>query len=234
METENIIQKPGLYIIATPIGNLKDITIRALEILKLCDLVLAEDTRKSKILFQKYEIHTPLKSFRIHNLKEDIQYCIKQLLESKAIGFITDAGTPGISDPVSHLIRTIRENSLNIPIIPVPGPSALTTALSITGWKANPTLFLGFLSNKKIKRQKTLEQYKNFEGCIVIYESVHRIYHLLQDIFSLYPERKILIAREMTKKFEQYIILNKKEFELNSLPVIEKGEFTIVISPKQE
>lgn len=231
MDTEVIIQKPALYIIATPIGNLKDITIRAIETLKLCDLVLSEDTRKSSILFQKYEIHTPLKSFRIYHLKEDIQYTINQLKDNKAIGFITDAGTPGISDPVSHLIRYIREKELSYPIIPIPGPSAISTVLSITGWQSNPSLFLGFLSNKSIKRLKTLEKYKDFEGNIIIFESVHRILKLIEEIFKVFPNRQILIAREMTKKFEQFIIIDRNNYPnlIKSIPL--KGEFTIVIAP---
>jgi len=233
MENEILIQKPALYIIATPIGNLKDITIRAIETLKLCDLVLSEDTRKSKILFQKYNIITPLKSFRVHHLKEDILYTIHQLESYKAIGFITDAGTPGISDPVSHLIRYIRENKLNFPVIPIPGPSALSTALSISGWQVNPTLFLGFLSNKSTKRIKSLESYKNFEGCIVLFESVHRIQKLLEEIFSVFPKREVLIAREMTKKFEEYVIINKQEFEKQKELFRTKGEFTVVISPEK-
>ncbi len=233
MENEILIQKPALYVIATPIGNLKDITIRAIETLKLCDMIFAEDTRKSKILFQKYNITTPLKSFRVHQLKEDILYAIHQLESNKAIGFITDAGTPGISDPVSHLIRYIRENKLNIPVIPIPGPSALSTALSITGWQVNPTLFLGFLSNKSTKRIRTLESYKDFEGCIVLFESVHRIQKLLEEIFSVFPNREVLIAREMTKKFEEYVIINNLKFENKKELFSLKGEFTIVISPKK-
>lgn len=231
MDSEIIIQKPALYIIATPIGNLKDITIRAIEILKLCDIVLSEDTRKSKIIFQKYEIHTHLKSFRIHNLKEDIAFTLKQLQEEKAIGFITDAGTPNISDPGSHLIRSIRENLPYIPVIPIPGPSALSTVLSITGWQTNPCLFLGFLSNKKNKRIETLKQYQSFEGSIVIYESVHRIQSLLEDIFFILPDRQLLLAREMTKKFEEYILMNQHNFKEKISSIKLKGEFTIVISP---
>lgn len=231
MDSEILIQKPALYIIATPIGNLKDITLRAIEILKLCDIVLSEDTRKSKIIFQKYEIHTPLKSFRIHHLKEDIHYALKHLQEDKAIGFITDAGTPNISDPGSHLIRSIRENHPDIPIIPIPGPSALSTVLSITGWKTNPCLFLGFLSNKKNKRIETLKQYQSFEGCVVIYESVHRIIQSIQDIFFIFPERQILVAREMTKTFEEYIVMNHVNFKEKLQFMKLKGEFTIVISP---
>lgn len=231
MDSEVIIQKPALYVIATPIGNLKDITLRAIEILKLCDIILSEDTRKSKIIFQKYEIHTHLKSFRIHNLKEDIAFTLKQLQEEKAIGFITDAGTPNISDPGSHLIRAVREKLSTIPIIPIPGPSALSTVLSITGWQTNPCLYLGFLSNKKNKRLEVLKQYHLFNGCIVIYESVHRVQSLLEDIFLIFPERELIVAREMTKKFEEYILMNQQNFKEKISLLKLKGEFTIVISP---
>ena len=233
MDTEAVLQRPALYVIATPIGNLKDITIRAIETLKFCDLVLSEDTRKSKILFQKYEIRTPLKSFRVHHLKEDIAYTINQLKQNKIIGFITDAGTPGISDPVSHLIRYIRDHDFSIPIIPIPGPSAISAILSISGWQTNPSLFLGFLSNKSSRRLKTLEKYKNFEGSIIIFESVHRILKLIEAIFQIFPNRKILIAREMTKKFEEYILIDAENFYHQKYSFPLKGEFTLVISPSK-
>lgn len=230
---DSSIKKPALFMISTPIGNLKDITYRAVETLQNCDLVLAEDTRVAKILFLKYDIRTPLKSFRVHHLQEDIDFAIREILKNKALGFITDAGTPGISDPGTHLVRTIRENYPEIPIFPIPGPSSLSTILSISGWKNHPMLFLGFLSPKNKKRKEILEKYKNFEGCIVLFESVHRFERLCLEILELFPERKFLIGREMTKKFEQYLVINSNSFKeiLDLIP--KKGEFTILIAPKE-
>ncbi|MCS7204832.1 MAG: 16S rRNA (cytidine(1402)-2'-O)-methyltransferase [Leptospiraceae bacterium] len=226
------LQKPGLYIISTPIGNLKDITLRALETLQECDVVLAEDTRKAKILFQTYKIDSPLKSFRIHQIRSDIEFAKNKLTEKKAVGFITDAGTPGISDPVSHLVRFVRENLPEVPIIPIPGPSALSTILSVSGWQTNPTLFLGFLSSKKTRRKQTLLEYKAFEGCIVIFESVHRVFELLEEVREVFPEREILIGREMTKKFENFYLFPPYQLDKSMIPP--KGEFTILIAPSKE
>ncbi len=234
METEFLLRKPSLNIISTPIGNLKDITFRAVEVLQLCDLVLAEDTRKSRILFEHYRIHTPLKSFRIHQIEKDIQFAIEELKKNKALGFITDAGTPGISDPVSDLIRAVRENFPEITILPVPGPSALTTLMSISGWKMNPTLYLGFLSPNKSKRRKQLEKYRDFEGCIAIFESVHRMESTIEDIFEIFSDRELLLAREMTKKFEEYVFIKSENFEEFKKKLVKKGEFSILISPKRE
>ncbi len=230
---DSLIKKPCLYVISTPIGNLKDITFRAIETMQYCDLILAEDTRTAKILFHKYDIHTPLKSFRTHHLQEDIDFAIREILKNKAIGFITDAGTPGISDPGTHLVRTIRENYPEIPILPVPGPSSLSTILSISGWKNQPMLFLGFLSPKTKKRKIILEKYKNFEGCIVLFESVHKIETLCLEIQEYFPERKLLIGREMTKMYEQYIVLHSNSFKETLSLIPKKGEFTILIAPKQ-
>ncbi|MFN3603840.1 MAG: 16S rRNA (cytidine(1402)-2'-O)-methyltransferase [Leptonema sp. (in: bacteria)] len=224
---------PCLYIIATPIGNLKDITYRAVETLKNCDLVLAEDTRKAKILFHKYDIHTPLKSFRVHQIQKDIEFAIEEIQNKKVLGFITDAGTPGISDPGSHLVREIREKFPEIPVLPIPGPSSLSTILSVSGWQNHPLLFLGFLSPKNHKRKMVLKKYSTFEGSILLFEAVHRIEKLLLEIEEFFPERKILVGREMTKKFEQYLVfpLNSLKKILESIP--KKGEFTILIAPKE-
>jgi len=223
----------GLYLISTPIGNLGDITFRAVEILKNCDLILSEDTRKTSILLKHYQIHTPQKSYRIHQLKNDTDQALAFLKEGKTLALCTDAGTPGISDPGSYLIRAVRENLPEIPMFPVPGPSSLTAALSVSGFQANPSLFLGFLSPKSGKRRKVLEHHIPFEGCIIIFESVHRIRKLLGEIFEIFPDRDIFIAREMTKLYEEYLF-----FPAGSGPdasilekIKEKGEFVLIIGP---
>jgi 16S rRNA (cytidine1402-2'-O)-methyltransferase len=218
----------GLFIVATPIGNLEDITLRAIRILKDCDCILSEDTRKTSILLKHYDITTPQKSYRVHKIAEDTKYALELLKQGKNLALCTDAGTPGISDPGSYLVRAVRENLPEIPIIPIPGPSAMTAAMSISGFQANPSLFLGFLSPKPGKRRKVLTQFSNFEGCLVIFESVHRILRLIADIMEIFPDRDIFIAREITKFYEETIWIPAKG---EMPPITEKGEFVVIISP---
>lgn len=228
METDSI-HKPALYIISTPIGNLKDITLRALETLRSCDVVFAEDTRISRILFQNYGIKTPLRYFPVRNIEKALDTVRNLLLENQAVGFITDSGTPGISDPGATLVRFVRTRFPEIPVIPVPGPSALSTIMSVSGWKTNPALYLGFLSSKATKRKKTLWKYRKFKGCIILFESVHRITSLLEDVKEIFPGREILIGREMTKKFEDFLFFTSPEIDISLIPA--KGEFTVMIGP---
>ncbi len=217
---------PGLYVAATPIGNLRDITLRVLDALQTADLILAEDTRKTGLLLKHFGIAKPLKSFRIHRLREDIDFALAELQAGKAVVFVTDAGTPGISDPVSHLVREIRQRAPAIPVIPLPGASAMTAALSVSGWQANPTIFAGFLSPKPGKRRKSLEQMVEFDGVIVLYESVHRIDRLLGEILEILPDRPVLVGREITKMHEQFIEIPPG----GPVPdFVKKGEFTVLI-----
>jgi 16S rRNA (cytidine1402-2'-O)-methyltransferase len=215
----------GLYVAATPIGNLRDITLRVLDALGSADLIMAEDTRKAGLLLKHFKISNAVKSFRIHRLQEDTEYALRELASGKSIVFITDAGTPGISDPVSHLIREIRKRHLPVPVIPLPGASAVTAALSVSGWQANPALFVGFLSPKSGKRRKSLEQMREFDGVIVIYESVHRIDRLLAEIKEILPDRPLLIGREITKIHEEFIEIQPGQ----PIPeFVKKGEFTVL------
>lgn len=218
----------GLYIAATPIGNLRDVTLRLLDVLNSCDLILAEDTRKTAILLEHYGIRNHLKSFRVHRLREDTDFALRSLEEGKSVVFVTDAGTPGISDPVSHLVREARLRLPDLPITPVPGPSALTAALSVCGWQTNPSLFAGFLSPKPGRRRKSLTELAVFSGVIVIYESVHRVERLLAEIQEILPGREILLGREITKMHEEFLHVPA------GMPVPEftlKGEFTVLIGP---
>lgn len=216
----------GLYVAATPIGNLRDITLRVLDALKSADLIMAEDTRKAGLLLKHFEISNALKSFRIHRMREDTEYALRELAAGKSIVFVTDAGTPGISDPVSHLIREIRQRKLSVPVIPLPGASAMTAALSVSGWQANPSVFAGFLSPKSGKRRKSLEQMREFDGVIVIYESVHRIDRLLEEIVQILPDRPVLVGREITKIHEQFIEIPPG----GPIPdFVRKGEFTVLV-----
>ncbi|MEO0144451.1 MAG: 16S rRNA (cytidine(1402)-2'-O)-methyltransferase [candidate division WOR-3 bacterium] len=215
-----------LFIIATPIGNLKDITIRAIETLKFVDIILCEDTRRAKILLDYYDIkNKKLLSYFEGNEQRRVKEVLKLLEEGKNIGLISDAGTPLISDPGYRLVRTCREN--NIEVIPIPGPSAVISALSVSGLETDKFLFLGFLPKKKSKRINELLKYKNFEGSIVIYVSVYKIKEFLEEILEVFGNRKVFIAREMTKAFEEYIYGNLSEVKDK---IKEKGEFVVVIS----
>lgn len=227
----------ALFMVATPIGNMKDITLRALSILGKSDIVLSEDTRKTGILLHHYGIEAKKKSYRIHHLNEDTEHAIGLLREGNKISFCTDAGTPGISDPGSHLVRAVRERLPEVPIIPIPGPSALGSLLSVCGWQTNPSLFLGFLSPKPGRRRKSLEEYRDFSGAIVLYESVYRFKKLLLEIHEIFPDREVLIGREITKKFEQILLfparISDDEYKRLVDGIPEKGEFSIMIGPKK-
>lgn len=231
-----------LYIVSTPIGNLEDITLRALRILKEVDLIACEDTRHTKILLDHYGIKKPLVSFHQHSRLTKIDYLIRLLAEGKNIALVTDAGTPGISDPAGVLIAKIEEfnkklttaNQQPIIISPIPGPSALTAALSVCGFPVDRLLFLGFLPKKK-GREKLLKSLPLYGAItIVLYESPYRLLKTLRDLQTVLGDCPIVICREMTKKFEE-IKRNKIseiiEYYSKKKP---KGEFTIVIKPDKK
>lgn len=229
------IEGPSLHIVATPIGNLEDFTFRAVRILKEADLILSEDTRKTKILLDHYGISTPMKSYRVHRIQEDTDYALNLLREVKRLALTTDAGTPGISDPGSHLVRAVRDLLPDVAVLPIPGASALGAALSICGWQTNPALFGGFLSVKPGRRRRFLEEWVDFEGVIVLYESVHRIEKVLLEIGEIFPDRTIFVAREITKYYEDYRFLgpagSSDHFQEEVKAIPSKGEFTLVIGP---
>lgn len=219
-----------LYVVATPIGNLKDITLRALEILKSVDLIACEDTRVTKKLLHNYKIDKKLISYHQHSKITKIDYIVSLLKEGKNIALVSDAGTPSISDPGVKLVSEVEEID-NIKIVPIPGPSALTTALSVSGITADKFVFLGFLPTKK-GRATILGEIKEERRTVVFYESVHRIIKTLKSLET--GDRKIVICRELTKMFEE-IIKGKKEevlnyFESNKDKI--KGEFVIIIEGK--
>src|SRR5437867_527401 len=169
-----------LYIISTPIGNLQDITLRALETLKIVDIIAAEDTRHTKGLLDHYSIQKPITSYFDHNQKVKGLYLLGLLKEGKSVGLVSDAGTPGISDPGYSLIKLAYDN--NIPVTVIPGVTALVTALTLSGLPAHRFTFEGFLPPKTVGRCKKLESFKNQEGTIIMYESPHRILKTLEDI----------------------------------------------------
>ena len=219
----------GLYIVSTPIGNLKDITIRALEILKQSEFILCEDTRISKNLLNKYEIKSKLISNHKFNEKKNILKIIKHLRSGKIISLISDAGTPTISDPGSVLVNECVENNINI--IPIPGPSAVATAISISGF-SDQFYFNGFLPEKKQQVTNELKRLSEFGSSLVIFVSPKKINKIIPEIKKYFSQRKIVICREITKVFEEFLRVNVDELEVFEKEP--KGEITVVISEKKK
>ena len=218
-----------LYLVATPIGNLEDITLRALRTLKECDAVAAEDTRHTGQLLKHYQISKPMLSYFQFNEAKRSEEIIERLQRGQKIALVTDAGSPGISDPGERVVRAARAAGLRVES--VPGPCALVAALTASGLPTDEFHFIGFLPHKSGQRRNKLESLKAFEGTLVLYESPYRVEKLLGELNEIYPERHIVIARELTKKFEEY--LRGKPAELLALAQKRslKGEFVVLISP---
>ena len=217
-----------LYIVSTPIGNLKDITLRAIETLKFVDLIAAEDTRHTKTLCAHYGIETPLTSYFEHNQFKKGDYIIKQLKEGKQVALVTDAGTPGISDPGYKLINLAKQNKIQISV--VPGPAAFVAALSLSGYPSDRFTFEGFSPVKEGQRRKKLESIKNEERTVIFYESPHRLLKTLKDIEEVLGDPKIFVARELTKKFEEGIEGKASELSKYFVNKGVKGEFVILLN----
>jgi len=222
-----------LYIVATPIGNLEDITLRALRILREVDFILCEDTRVTKRLLDKYEIKTPTNSYHQHSGEVKTNKIIELLKQEKDLALVTDAGTPGISDPGNKLIAELIEKlGREVEIIPIPGPSALPASLSISGFPTDEFLFLGFLPHKK-GRQKMITEIAQCKRTVIIYESCHRIEKFLKQLTEVGgKDLRLTVCRELTKIFESVYrgrpaeILQELQSNKNNL----KGEFAVVIS----
>jgi 16S rRNA (cytidine1402-2'-O)-methyltransferase len=215
-----------LYIVSTPIGNLEDITLRAIRILKECDYIAAEDTRHSQILLQKYEIKKPTVSFHAWSDQRKLEQILQHLREGKNIALISDAGTPGISDPGYVLIKAALEEGIQV--VPVPGPAAFLTALSASGLPTHHFLYLGFLPMKK-GRQTMLESLKNEERTIVFYESPHRILKTLAELAEKFGQRPVVVARELTKVYEEFFRGTAQEAHDHFAAKSIKGEFVIML-----
>ena len=220
-----------LFIVATPIGNLNDISYRAIETLKNVDTVLAEDTRHSKKLFAHFEILTPLKAFHEHNEREKTQAIISELSSGISMALISDAGTPLISDPGYFLVSHAKKEGIEV--IPIPGPSAIITALSASGLASNSFSFFGFLPSKKIARIKYLQNRATLNETIIFYESPKRILATLTDMLEVFgSERRACLAKELTKSFETILtdrIPSLIEYLTTDI-THQKGEFVILIS----
>jgi len=223
-----------LYIVATPIGNLKDISQRALEVLNEADLILAEDTRHSRNLLNFYNIKKPIISYHQHSKRSKLQEIKRHLISGKKIALICDAGTPGISDPAGKLVRYLSKEIPKIKITPIPGPSALIAALSVSGFPANQFLFAGFPPAKR-KRKRFFKEALKYPGTIVIFESPHRLRKsldaLAEEMKTQRQQREIFLIKEISKRFEKcwrgevtevFGLLKEKKLQ---------GEFVIVLSP---
>lgn len=220
-----------LYIVATPIGNLEDITLRAISTLKNVDFIAAEDTRHSGILLKKYDIKTPTISFHSYSNKSKLDHLIQLLKDGKSIALISDAGTPGISDPAYALItRTIKEG---IKVVPIPGPSALLAALVTSGLMMHHFTFLGFLPLKK-GRQTLLKSLASEPRTIVIFESPYRILRTLEDLRNFLGDRRVAVCRELTKIYEEIIRGTISEAIAHFKTHPPKGEFVLVIEASKE
>ncbi len=229
LHTENINNKvkSGLYIVSTPIGNLSDITLRALEVLKKSDYVLCEDTRISKNLLERYEIKSKLIANHKFNEKKNLSKVIDILKSGSIVSLISDAGTPSISDPGAILVNECAINSIDI--FPIPGASAVSSAVSISGFNEK-YFFYGFFPEKNSKLKEDFEKLANLEGCIVFFISPRKFNRSIKDLKHYFSNRKILVCREMTKFYEEYIRTDVETLEpFKSDP---KGELTIVISEK--
>lgn len=219
----------NLYIVATPIGNLKDITFRALETLKEVGTIVCEDTRVTSILLNKYGIKKPLVSLNEYN-EEQTVYSVIAKLENEDVALVSDAGTPLISDPGFRLVAMAKKKGFKI--IPIPGPSALIAALSASALPTDKFIFLGFLPKTPSKAEGVLMASKSLGMTVIIYESPHRILQTLKVIQEIFGDIEVTLARELTKKFEEIRSLRISEHLLEYVSKNPKGEFTILFSSK--
>jgi 16S rRNA (cytidine1402-2'-O)-methyltransferase len=216
-----------LYLVATPIGNLEDITLRALRTLKECDLVAAEDTRRTGQLLKHYGISRPMVSYFQFNEAKRSEEIIERLKRGEKVALVTDAGSPGISDPGQRVVRAARGAGLRVES--VPGPCALVAALTASGLGTDEFHFIGFLPHKSGQRRKQLEGLKEFEGTLILYESPYRVEKLLGELAGIWPGRKVVLARELTKKFEEYASGTAGELMELGKKRAWKGEFVVLV-----
>ena len=222
--------QPGtLYLVATPIGNLEDITLRALRVLRECDVVAAEDTRHTGQLLRHFEISKPLLSYFQFNEAKRSEEIIERLKRGEKVALVTDAGTPGISDPGERVVRAALAAGLRVEA--VPGACALIAALTASGLPTDEFHFIGFLPHKSGQRRKQLEALRAFAGTLVLYESPYRVEKLLGELAEVFPERPVVLARELTKKFEEFLRGTPAELLAATATRSLKGEFVVLIGP---
>lgn len=216
-----------LYIVATPIGNLEDITLRAIRVLKEADLVAAEDTRHSRHLLDRYQIETQLTSYHDHNKEEKAPVLVARMLEGKNVALVSDAGTPGISDPGYFLINLAIDRK--IPVVPIPGATAAIASLSVSGMPTNRFIFEGFLPSKHLARLKRLRDLSQEERTMIFYEAPHKIVRAVTDMLAALGDRRAVITRELTKLHEESIRGTLSECLKRLEEGTIKGEFTVIV-----
>lgn len=226
------LQPGALYLVATPIGNLEDITLRAIRTLKECDIIAAEDTRRAGLLLKHLGISKPLFSCFEYNEARRASEIVDRLRSGQKVALITDAGTPGISDPGQRVVSSVIEAGFRVEA--VPGPCAFIAALTASGLPTDEFHFIGFLPHKEGKRLHILENLKNVSGTLVFYESPFRVIRLIEELAKVMPERKVVVAREITKKYEEYI----RGYPAELLEIFKKktikGEFVVLVSPASD
>ena len=217
-----------LYLVATPIGNLEDITLRALRTLKECDLVAAEDTRRTGQLLKHFGISKPLVSYHQFNEARRSEEILARLSRGEKIALVTDAGSPGISDPGERVVKAAIAAGFRVE--PVPGPCALVAALTASGLDTDEFHFVGFLPHKSGQRRNRLESLRAVPGTLVFYESPYRVQKLLEELTALFPDRQVVLARELSKKFEEFLRGCPGELLENLRNRATRGEFVVLVS----
>lgn len=224
---------PGtLYLVATPIGNLEDITLRALRTLRECHVVAAEDTRRTGLLLKHFDIAKPLLSYFQFNEARRSEEIIERLRRGEIVALVTDSGTPGISDPGARVVRAAIEAGLRVEA--VPGPSALVAALTASGLDTGEFHFLGFLPHKSGQRRNKLLALKDVPGTLVFYESPYRVGKLLAEFAEIFPDRHVVLARELTKKFEEFLRGKPADLIAQTKGRALKGEFVVLVGTADE
>ncbi|MFC1887437.1 16S rRNA (cytidine(1402)-2'-O)-methyltransferase [Candidatus Cloacimonadota bacterium] len=220
-------RKGKLYIVPTPIGNLQDITYRAVEVLKTVDLIGAEDTRKSAVLLSHYKVETPTFSYHKFNERSRVEKILEKLSSGKNIAIISDAGTPGISDPAQIIIREVLNSGMEVETLP--GPAAFLPALVSSGLATDRFQFIGFLPEKKSDKVKLLSDLLHYEGTLIFYEAPHRLVKFIAELLEVLGNRKVVIAREISKIYETYVRTSFSEFVDHPEIVNIKGEFVVIV-----
>ena len=221
-----------LYLVATPIGNLEDITLRALRTLKECDVVAAEDTRRTGQLLTHFGFRKPLLSYHKFNEASRSEEILKRLANGEKVSLVSDAGSPGISDPGERVVRAAVEAGFRVEA--VPGACALVVALTASGLPTDEFHFIGFLPHKSGQRRKKLESLRTFDGSLVLYESPYRVEKLLGELADVFPTRRTVFARELTKKFEEFLRGTPAEIVAKLKGRSIKGEFVVLIGPESD
>lgn len=219
---------PGLHVVGTPIGNLRDITARALDTLRGCDVILAEDTRITARLLARYDIRKPLISHHQHNAAGRIDDVLRRIAAGEAVALVTDSGMPGVSDPGARLVRACREHGL--PVTAAPGPSALATAIALCGIESSGFVFGGFLPHKSGARRRTLARLAAAQLPIVLYESPYRLLKLMGEIKEVLAAPQVFVARELTKKFEELTHGSPDDITAAYSRRTVKGELVVIVS----